>query len=247
VQAYAGNPLALQIVAETIADLFGGAIDQFLSEGMTVFGSIVELLDEQWGRLSTLEQTLLCWLAILREPVTLEELQAALMSPLASVQVLEAVDGLRRRSLIERGQRAGSFTLQSVVLEYVTDRLVSTASQEIEQGRLSQQREQGLSQAQAKEYVRQTQERLLLTPLLECLQSVYRGRSQVEERLLNGACMGRSSPGLWAGQPGGAAAAAARGPAWAGPVPAGPARGLSTRRRATRRQSFRSAHAGVRL
>src|SRR5205807_1658460 len=37
VEVYEGNPLALNIVAETIADLFGGAIDQFLSEGMTVF------------------------------------------------------------------------------------------------------------------------------------------------------------------------------------------------------------------
>src|SRR5258708_9380589 len=33
VQVYEGNPLALKIVAETIADLFGGAIDQFLSAG----------------------------------------------------------------------------------------------------------------------------------------------------------------------------------------------------------------------
>jgi hypothetical protein len=33
--------------------------------------------------------------------------------------------GLRRCSLIERGQRAGSFTLHSVVLEYVTTRLAT--------------------------------------------------------------------------------------------------------------------------
>jgi WD40 repeat protein/transcriptional regulator with XRE-family HTH domain len=160
-QAYSGNPLALNIVAQTIADLFGGEIHPFLAAGTAIFGSISELLEEQWGRLSTLEQTLLCWLAILREPVTLEELQAVLVAPLAHVQVLEAVEGLRRRSLVEGGQRVGSFTLQSVVLEFVTDRLVSTASQEIQQGRLRRLREHGLSQAQAKEYVRQTQERLL--------------------------------------------------------------------------------------
>ena len=33
--------------AETIADLFGGAITQFLSGGTTIFGSITELLKEQ--------------------------------------------------------------------------------------------------------------------------------------------------------------------------------------------------------
>jgi len=182
-EMYAGNPLALNIVAETIADLFGGAIDQFLSGGTTIFGSIIELLEEQWARLSLLEQTVLYWLATLREPVTLDDLLTVLVAPLAHRQVLEAVDGLRRRSLIERGQRAGSFTLHSVVLEYVTGRLVATASEEIQQGRLLRLREHGLFQAQAKEYVRQTQERLLLAPLLARLQSVYQGRAEVEGQL----------------------------------------------------------------
>ncbi|MFL5658045.1 MAG: NB-ARC domain-containing protein [Ktedonobacteraceae bacterium] len=183
VQAYSGNPLALKIVAETIVDLFGGEIDQFLSGGTHIFGSIAELLEEHFARLSSLEQTVLCWLAIMREPVTLEELLAVLVAPLPRVQVLEAVDGLRRRSLIERGQRAGSFTLQSVVLEYVTSRLVTMASQEIEQGRLSLLLQHGLSQAQAKDYVRETQERLLLAPLQARLQHVYQGRADVEKQL----------------------------------------------------------------
>src|SRR5207302_9364171 len=112
------------------ADLFGGAIDPCLAEGTTIFGNITELLDEQWARLSTLEQTVLSWLAILREPVTLEELLSVLVSPLPRMQMLEAVDGLRGRSLIERGQRAGSFTVQSVVLEYVTALLIAQARSE---------------------------------------------------------------------------------------------------------------------
>src|SRR6266852_4466549 len=182
-QIYAGNPLALNIVAETIADLFGGAIEQFLAGGTTIFGSITQLLEEQWARLSPLEQTVLYWLAIVREPVTLNDLLAVLVAPLAHVQVLEAVDGLRRRSLIERGQRAGSFTLQSVVLEYVTSRLVTTACEEIGQGRLLRLREHGLSQAGAKDYVRQTQQRLLVAPLLARLESVYQGRAEVEGQL----------------------------------------------------------------
>ena len=185
-QIYAGNPLALNIVAETIADLFGGAIDQFLAGGTTIFGSITELLDEQWSRLSPQEQTVLSWLAILREPVTLDDLLAVLVTPLSRGQVLEAVDGLRRRSLIERGQRVGNFTLQSVVLEYVTTKLVTTASEEIGQGRLLQLREHSLEQAQAKEYVRQTQERLLLAPLLARLQSACQGRAEVEGQLRAG-------------------------------------------------------------
>src|SRR5258708_4388802 len=182
---YAGNPLALKIVAETIADLFGGAIGPFLAGGTAVFGTIADLLDEQVGRLSALEQTVLSWLAIVREPVTLEELRALLVAPLPAGQVLEAVDGLRRRSLIERGRRPGSVTLQSVVLEYVTAELVAQASGEIEQGRLWRLIEHGLCQAQAKEYVRQTQERLLVAPVLARLQSASQGQAGMEEVFLS--------------------------------------------------------------
>ncbi len=180
---YEGNPLALSIVAETIADLFGGAIFPFLSAGTILFNSITQLLQEQWARLSALEQTLLFWLATLREPVSIAELQAVQVAPLVPMQLLEAVEGLRRRSLIERGQRAGSFTLQAVVLEFVTGRLVEEASQEIVQGRLSLLIRYGLCQAQAKTYVRETQERLLVAPLLSRLESMHRGRAEVEGRL----------------------------------------------------------------
>jgi hypothetical protein len=176
---YVGNPLALKIVARTIVDLFGGEINLFLASGIVVFGRITDLLDEQFARLSALEQSMLCWLAIMREPVTLDELSALLVTQESRVQVLEAVDAGYRRSLIERGKRAGSFTLQSVVLEYVTALLVTKACDEIKLRRLDRLIQYGLSQAHAKEYVRQTQERLLLSPLLTNLRSVYLG--QVDE------------------------------------------------------------------
>ena len=184
VERYEGNPLALKIVAEIIADLFGDAIGPFLAQDTLVFGNLADLLDEQFARLSALEQTLLYWLAIVREPMTLKELHAVLVARLSPAQVLEAIDGLHRRSLIERGHRPGSFTLQSVVLEYVTAHLVEQAAQEIQQGRLARLIEHGLSQATAKEYVRQIQERLLLDPLLARLQSASQGHTDIEERLL---------------------------------------------------------------
>ena len=184
VEVYRGNPLALKIVAQTIVELFGGEIVPFLEQGEVVFGGVRELLEEQFARLSTLEQSMLFWLAILREPVRLEEVLAVLSTPMTPMYVLEALDGLGRRSLIERGQKAGSFTLQSVVLEYTTARLIAQASHEIEQGHLDGLIAYGLSQAQAKEYVREIQEHLLLTPLLTQLQSTYRGQADLEARFL---------------------------------------------------------------
>jgi WD40 repeat protein/transcriptional regulator with XRE-family HTH domain len=184
VEAYAGNPLALKIVARTIVELFDGQIVPFLEQGEVVFGGVRKLLDEQYARLSAVEQNVLLWLAILREPVNLQELLAVLGVPLPRSQVLEAVDGLRRRSLIERSLRQGSFTLQSVVMEYVAARLIAEVTSEIKQGRFSRLIEHGLELATSKEYVRQTQQRLIVTPILADLRSAYPVRAAVEEQLL---------------------------------------------------------------
>ncbi|MFL5589912.1 MAG: eIF2A-related protein [Ktedonobacteraceae bacterium] len=184
IEAYAGNPLALKIVARTIVELFDGQIVPFLEQGEVVFGGVRALLDEQYTRLSAVEQSVLLWLAILREPVNLQELLAVLGVPQPRSQVLEAVDGLRRRSLIERGQRQGSFTLQSVVMEYVAARLIAEVTSEIKQGRFSCLVEHGLELAPSKEYVRQTQQRLFVAPILAGLRSSYPLRSALEEQLL---------------------------------------------------------------
>ncbi len=185
IERYGGNPLALKIVAETIVELFGGEIAPFLEQGEVVFGSVRELLGEQFARLSAAEQSVLLWLAIVREPVTIEELLSVLATPLLRAQVLDVVEALQRRSLLERGKRRETFTLQSVVLEYATARLIAEASSEIEQGRLVRLIEHGLVQANAKEYVRQTQQRLIVAPLLVQLWSVYQGRAAVEECLFS--------------------------------------------------------------
>ncbi len=184
IEAYAGNPLALKIVAQTIVELFGGQIAPFLEQGEVVFGGVRALLDEQFARLSALEQSVLLWLAILREPVNLQELLAVFGVPLPRSQVLEAVDSLRRRSLIERGKLPGSFTLQSVVMEYVVAQLIAEVTSEMKQGRLSRLIEHGLELATSKDYVRQTQQRLIVTPILAGLRNTYPRRSALEEHLL---------------------------------------------------------------
>src|SRR5712692_4760293 len=92
IEAYAGNPLALKIVAQTIVELFGGEIAPLLEQGEVVFGGVRELLDEQYARLSVVEQSVLLWLAILREPVNLQELLAVQGTPLSRATVLEAVE-----------------------------------------------------------------------------------------------------------------------------------------------------------
>src|SRR5436190_7902509 len=105
--------------------------------------------------------------------------------PVPRVWLLDGIEALHRRSLVETGgpggegqggsgTRRGTFTLQSVVLEYVTERLVSEVSREIEHGRPRLLIEHGLTLAQVPEYARQTQERLIAVPILQTLRGIYR-------------------------------------------------------------------------
>src|SRR5438309_131809 len=180
VAGYVGNPLALKIVAQAVCDLFGGDLDRFLQEGELVFNGVRPVLRQQVGRLSPLEHLLLTWLAVLREWTPLPALLQVLHPRVLRARVLEA---LRRRSLLEQGQQA-SFSLQSVVMEYLTDELGERLSEEIVLGTPQQLRSYVLEQAQAKDYVRQTQMRLLVHPLLERLRSELGADALVEAHLL---------------------------------------------------------------
>src|SRR5262249_2776161 len=95
----------------------------------------------------------------------------------------EAIETLRRRSLLEHGDRGASFTLQSMVLEYMTTRLVETAANEIDLGQSVFLVKQPLIKAQAKDYVRHTQERLIGAPILQRLTHRH-GQEGSESRLL---------------------------------------------------------------
>src|SRR5947208_4987770 len=183
VAGYAGNPLALKIVAQTISDLFSGDLDRFLQEGELIFNGVRPLLRQQVGRLSPLEHLLLTWLAVLREWTQLDTLVQVLHPRVLRSQVLEALEALSRRSLVERGQQA-SFGLQSVVMEYLTDELGERLAEEIVLGEPQQLHQVALAQAQAKHYVREIQVRLLVFPLLERLRAELGANAQVEAHLL---------------------------------------------------------------
>ncbi|UBF24245.1 WD40 repeat domain-containing protein [Kovacikia minuta CCNUW1] len=133
---YAGNPLALKIVATAIADFFDGSIDQFLEfvrQGNSVFGDIRDLLGRQIGRLSNLEQQVMFWLAINREPISFKELQSDCIPIIPPTHLLDILTALERRSLIEKSHTL--FTLQPAVMEYMTEQLIEQVYDEIAEGR----------------------------------------------------------------------------------------------------------------
>ena len=114
-----------------------------------------------------------------------------------------------------------------MVLEYATALLIAEASREIEQGHLDRLIELGLCQAQAKEYVRDIQEHLLVGSLLSRLLSTYQGQADLEARLLwllDGLRGWTQPSGVWIGQSGGAVARVAGELTWSGPLASCPSR-----------------------
>ena len=189
IEHYAGNPLALKIVATTIQDVFDGNISELLNQGAVVFGDLSDLLAAQFERLSELEKEIMYWLAINREPVSLLDLRSDIVSPVPQPKLLEAVESLSRRSLIEKN--TARFTLQPVVMEYVTTQLIEQVCEEIAGAvslrlplqNLSLFRSHALLKAQGKEYVKEAQVRLLLKPVLDELHTVFRSRKSIENQL----------------------------------------------------------------
>ena len=130
------------------------------------------MLDQHFARLSPLEREVMNWLAIEREPVDLATLLDELVHSPSRRVVLETLRSLHRRSLLERdGER---LSLQNVVLEYTTDRLVEDFGFWMDRGAIENPKSAiinrfALVKAQAKEYVRASQRRMLLQPVADQL------------------------------------------------------------------------------
>ena len=197
---YSGNPLALKIVATTIRSVFSGSTADFLDYGTVVFGDLWDLLDQQFERLSAIEQTVMRWLAINREWMSLQELKVDIVPAVSHRALLEAAESLKARSLIETS-RAG-ITQQPVVMEYMTERLVMQFYEEINQQNFDIFSRYALLKADAREFVREAQVRQISRSLLERL-LLATEQKNVEERLTQILSMLRSKPANEVGYAGG--------------------------------------------
>ncbi|MFN6535522.1 MAG: NB-ARC domain-containing protein [Nostoc sp. EkiNYC01] len=189
IELYSGNPLALKIVATTIQDVFNGDICGFLNQKTSVFGDICAVLEQQFERLSNLERVVMYWLAINRESIPLYNLQEDLTSLVIPHKLLEVIESLIGRSLIEKFQSTLSeksgllFTLHSVVMEYVTRKLIQQTYQEIVTQEIVLFKYYALSKAQSKDYIREIQRRLILKPLVDELFTIFKTPRKLENHL----------------------------------------------------------------
>lgn len=167
VSRYSGNALALRLVARTIKDIFDGDVIAFLREETPIFDDIRAMLDQQFGRISQLERDILIWLAIEREPVSFATLIANLVNTPSRSTLIEALRSLQRRSLLEKFD--DGFRLQNVLIEYLTDALIDRVCREVEHATapdLPYLSSFALLKASAKTYVRQSQSRRIVEPII---------------------------------------------------------------------------------
>ncbi len=178
---YSGNPLALKLISTTIHDVFKGDIYAFLEEGGTVIEDIEKLLDEQFDPLSEGECEVLYWLAIEREAISLKELRDDYIHLDSIKHLVVELGTLLRKSLVESNS-AKQFYLQPVIMEFVTEKFVEQIYQEIETGEYHLFELYPLMKAQAKDYLRNGQVRLILQPLARRINNAF-GRDGCEKKL----------------------------------------------------------------
>ena len=197
---YSGNPLALEITARHILNRFNGNLSEFLEHDLMVFGEIRQLLDWHFQRLTAAEKNIMYWLAVNREAVSIADLKEDLFSPVAQKYLPETLDAIERQIPIEKsGDRV---TLQPVLLEYISEQAIEQVCHELESGDLQLFNSHALIKASAKDYVKDSQIRLILQPIIDRLnealglESQNSLENQLSKLLAN---LNRQIPGYTAG------------------------------------------------
>ncbi|MEL7355147.1 MAG: NB-ARC domain-containing protein [Cyanobacteria bacterium J06560_6] len=170
IQAYSGNPLALKMIASAVRDYFEGSLADFLlaaQQDSLILGDVKQLLARQVSQLTPLEEEIMYWLAINREPVPWQTIQSDLVKTVPLNKVLQAIDSLERRSLLER--KKSKITQQAVIMEFFTDEMITRVSEEVLSQKRAVLRSHALVKASSRDYITQAQTRLILQPVADRL------------------------------------------------------------------------------
>jgi WD40 repeat protein len=189
---YQGNPLSLKIAATMVQDFAGGKVEGYFAQGMTLFSRVAQLLQQQIQRLSPLEQLVMYWLATHRQPISLPELEMALLPRISKHALAEIVESLRWRSLIECSSHG--ITQQPVVMELIINQWLQLIAQEIIDLQPRYFYQLPLLEATTKDYIRASQGRVVLDPLLERLYQQFGSATALNAQLQALLALVRATP-----------------------------------------------------
>jgi hypothetical protein len=182
VEQYRGNPAALKIVAGTIQEIFDGNVNEFLKQtGLALGDTLRTLIYGQFERLSVMEKDILYCIALKRRPIGLTELRQDLCLDSSGSDVIDALQSLSWRALIEKITDKGQVVLQlePVVQKYVQKKFVEELHKELECLIQHQQvshcpllKKHPIVEDHAPEAIRAVQIRLILKPLKDQAQQL---------------------------------------------------------------------------
>jgi hypothetical protein len=125
IELYHGHPMALKLIANTINNLFNGYVSKFLN-GKTVFlGDLETILQSHWQRLSVVEKQIMIKMANQSEEVEIEPMILELK--LSLDEIINGIQSLQRRGLLEKGKKANrsKFFLDPLFKIYIANKEVN--------------------------------------------------------------------------------------------------------------------------
>lgn len=134
IERYSGNPLALKTAASMMQTAFDGNLHAFLSflhKSTFIFQDIQDAFNQQFCRLSAIEQRVICSLATSHQPLSLTDLKTELTYSTTAIDLLQAIAALHHRCLIEKlHDRFGEpcFTPTSIVRDYIIHQIEASGS-----------------------------------------------------------------------------------------------------------------------
>lgn len=181
IEMLSGNPLALKLTSDPIQAIFNGNVDEFVEQGNIVFGSVRSIIEQQFSRLSEIEQSIMFWLAIERQPISTSAFRGLFVAKVDVAEIIEALTSLRRRSLIEVTENA--FLLQNMITEYATDKFIELIKAEIIQQSPKLIVSHSILNCQTRNYIRESQARIILSPIVDSLQ-LDLGKDKLNQSLM---------------------------------------------------------------
>ena len=120
INLYQGNPLWLKLVAQTINNLFGGRVSQYLSyQPVFLSDELTPILQQHYQRLSEIEKQAMCLISPEIEPVSFTQWMAKCQG--SQGELCKAIQSLARRGMLEKlsGETEIVFTIPPVLKQYV--------------------------------------------------------------------------------------------------------------------------------
>ena len=185
IQLVDGNIVQLKTIIKYIQNNAQGHLNIFLNSSVFIdlkkHMATNKFFEWLFSNLSTYEKEFLYWLAINFEPVTLTTLRSDLLSNESKDRIEITFESLANK--LPLILRAEQITLETVFLEAIREKFVEEVEKEIIQDKFFLFHTHALVKVESKNYLKESQLRLLVRPLLDRLNNIYGNERNIRNKL----------------------------------------------------------------